>query len=190
MREPRGTLLLAALLLATLTSNCYASEFDLDAILGAKHESPPVEKTFKLEGARKEVGKQTEKFDAQNEYTREKVNKFLDATSESVRNHDFVIVNADVEDGLSRCMVSGISFDNINDTPDASSPGIIYNKNSSTNISINKGINGTLAGSYRWGAKFTCGNEYCGGVVNVTGTHSYLHIRFYKDCSPAGTNES
>lgn len=97
----------------------------------------------------------------------------------------FVNVSADVSAGFSSCMVTDFSMSNLNGRSDGHSPGNI--SNNKHYAAIHKGYTGGIAGSYRWSAKFSCGNEYCGGVVSISGTKSSAKINFYKDCSSNGS---
>ncbi|NVN99065.1 MAG: sel1 repeat family protein [Geobacteraceae bacterium] len=93
----------------------------------------------------------------------------------------FVNVSADVTAGFSSCMVTDFSMSNLNGRSDSDSPGNISNNRHYA--AVHKGYNGGIAGRYRWSAKFNCGNEYCGGVVSISGAKSSAKINFYKDCS-------
>lgn len=102
---------------------------------------------------------------------------------------DFVQVSTTVNNGFSSCIVQEFTISNLNGRPDAASPGNI-SRSHDTASAIHKGYAGALAGSYRWSAKFNCGNEYCSGTAAVSGSKRSLDIRFYGDCSDAGTREN
>jgi hypothetical protein len=161
-----------------------AEDLDLGAILGEKAETRPQGQARRLDGVAAEAAQQVEKFDAQNQRTRATVKSVLDSSATSVANNDFIMVNADITEGLfGTRLLENLEMHNLENYQTKASPG--YVSNQKHYVSIGRGLDRQIGGRYQWRAQFGRDSQaiYCSGTVSVSGLKHNVKINVYRDCS-------
>lgn len=184
MRVASCLLVLMVLCTLGITRKLHAEELDLNAILGEKSEAAPRSQSRNLDGVAAEAAQQVEKFDAQNERIRAKVNSVLEASASSVANNDFIIVNADITEGLfGTRLLEYLEMHNLEEYQTRESPGYVTNQKHY--VSISRGFDRQIGGRYHWQAQFGRDSDaiICSGTLSVTGTKHNVKINVYRDCT-------
>jgi hypothetical protein len=177
--------LLALMVLCSLgvPGSLHAEDPDLNAILGEKAEAAPRQPRI-LDGVAVEAAQQVERFDAQNERIRSKVKSVLDSSASSVANNDFIMVNADITEGLfGTRLLEDLEMHNLEGHQTQASPGNVMNNK--RYVSIGRGLGQQIGGRYRWRAQFGRNSDaiICSGTLPVSGMKHNVKINVYRDCT-------